>query len=48
MLKDIKNKQLGNAANTSDESLILEKIGSETHATEFKNLKESQDLIILH
>ena len=41
VLKDIKNKQLGNAANTSDESLILEKIGSETHATEFKNLKES-------
>ena len=39
--KYIKNKQLGNAANTSDESLILEKIGSETHATEFKNLKES-------
>ena len=41
ILKDIKNKQLGNAANTSDESLILEKIGSETHAAEFKNLKES-------
>ena len=41
VLKDIKNKQLGNAANTSDESLILEKIGSETHAAEFKNLKES-------
>ena len=41
VLKDIKNKQLGNTANTSDESLILEKIGSETHAAEFKNLKES-------
>ena len=41
ILKDIKNKQIGNAANTSDESLILEKIGSETHAAEFKNLKES-------
>lgn len=41
LLKDIKNKQIGNAANNSDESLILEKIGTETHTSEFKNLKES-------
>ena len=41
LIRDIKNKQIGNTSAQADEAMVLERIGADNHIGEIKTLKKA-------